>query len=66
MGANAILRDWRQDPAVDNRPCQAIRIWSSEGIPALLDGETVRLGAVAQVRYVPAVVRVLAPPRAES
>ena len=66
LGANAILRDWRNDPAVDNRSCQAVRVWSSEGIPALLDGETVRLGAVAQVRYVPAIVRVLAPPRAES
>jgi hypothetical protein len=29
----------------------------------VLDGETVRLKSVTEVRYVPAVCRVLAPPR---
>lgn len=66
LGVNAILRDWRSDPAVENHPCQSVRIWSAQPIPALLDGETVRLGAVAQVRYTPEVVRVLALPLSET
>ena len=65
LGANAILRDWREDPAVDNRPCQTVRVWSAQDVPALLDGESVRLEAFAEVRYVPAVIRVLAPPGQE-
>ena len=63
LGVNAILRDWRLDPAVENRPCQLVRVWSPQPIPAILDGETVRLGSVIEVRYEPAVARILALPR---
>jgi diacylglycerol kinase family enzyme len=63
LGLHAIVSDWRADAAVDAQPCEAVRIWSAQSIPAVLDGETVRLKSVAEVRYVPAVCRVLAPPR---
>jgi diacylglycerol kinase family enzyme len=63
LGVNAILRDWRLDPAVENQPCQVARVWSPQPIPAILDGETVRLGSVIEVRYVPCVARILALPR---
>lgn len=63
LGLNALIRDWRVDPAVDVHACQVVRVWSARTIPAILDGETVRLKANTEVRYRPAVCRVLAPRR---
>lgn len=63
LGASALLGDWREDSLVENRPCQSIRVWSSQPIPAILDGETVNLGREVEIHYEPAVTRVLAPPR---
>lgn len=63
LGVNALVRDWRDDPAVEARPCRSARVWASKGIPALLDGELHRLGATAQVSWRPAAARVLALPR---
>ena len=65
LGLNAILRDWREDPAVIHLPCRAARVWSPQSIPALLDGESVRLRPVTEIRYEPAVARILAPPKEE-
>lgn len=62
LGFNAIVGDWRVDPSVDNKPCRVARIWSARTIPAILDGETVRLKGVTEIRFVPEVCRVLAPP----
>jgi len=64
LGLTAILGDWRDDPAVEIERCELARVWSAGGIPALLDGETVRLASLAEVRFRPDVVRVLAPPKA--
>lgn len=66
LGFNAILRDWRADPSVENQHCQKVRVWSPQSIPALLDGESVRLSDLAEIRYEPAVTRVLALPREAS
>lgn len=63
LGVNALLRDWRDDPAVETRACGAARVWASKGIPALLDGELHRLGATADVLWRPAVARILAAPK---
>lgn len=63
LGLNALVRDWRVDPAVESRPCHVARVWSAQGIPALLDGEVVKLSRLAEVRYEPNVCRVLALPR---
>lgn len=63
LGVNAIVRDWREDPAVEHQPCKIARVWSPQSIPALLDGETVRLSGLTEIRYEPAIVRVLTPPR---
>jgi len=65
LGLTAILGDWRDDPAVEVERCKLARVWSAGGIPALLDGETVRLGSLAEVRFKPDMVRVLAAPKAE-
>lgn len=64
LGANALIGDWRQDPAVVTRACTTARVFSPQMIPAILDGEVVSLSRIAEVRYEPRVVRVLAPPRA--
>lgn len=63
LGINALVRDWRVDPSVDNEVCRRARVWSAQGIPALLDGETVRLPSVTEIRYDPKVCRVLTPPK---
>jgi len=63
LGFNAVIRDWRDDPAVEVRRVRRARIWAVSGIPALLDGELVRLPATAEVHYRPAVARMLAIPK---
>lgn len=63
LGVNALVRDWRMDPAVDDEFCRRARVWSAQAIPAILDGESVRLPPVAEVRFEPCVCRVLAPPK---
>lgn len=64
LGLNALVRDWRSDPAVDGRACTVARVWSPQGVPALLDGEAVRLNAVTEAQFRPAVCRVMAPRKA--
>lgn len=63
LGLHALTGDWRQDPGVEVSRCQSARIWAAQGIPALLDGESVRLRAQAQVRYTQRVARILAIPK---
>ena len=65
LGLNALVRDWRIDPSVEDQFCRRAKVWSAQGIPALLDGEIVRLPSVIDVRYDPKVCRVLAPPQDE-
>jgi diacylglycerol kinase family enzyme len=62
LGINAIVRDWRIDPAVENRPCRKASVWSARVIPALLDGESVNLPTHVEVTYNPKVCRVLGLP----
>ena len=63
LGLNALVRDWRADPSVDDQFCRVARVWSAQGIPAILDGETVRLPSLIEARYDPNVCRVLTPPK---
>lgn len=63
LGFHALRGEWREAPAVEARPCRSARIWAAEHIPAILDGEAVRLAATATVRFHPGVVRVLGLPR---
>jgi len=65
LGLNALVRDWRVDPSVADEFCKRAQIWAAQGIPALLDGEVVRLRSVVDVRYDPKVCRVLTPPKEE-
>lgn len=63
LGLNALVRDWRDDPSVETQRCRVARVWSAQGVPAILDGESVRLKSLAEVRYQPAVVRILGIPK---
>jgi diacylglycerol kinase family enzyme len=63
LGFNALVRDWRDDPAVESRRCRKAKLWSAQGVPALLDGESVRLRRNAEVHYTPAVARMLTLPK---
>lgn len=64
LGLHAVLGDWRNDPAVQVQKCRIARVWAASGVPAILDGEPVRLKSLAEVTFRPAVARVLAPPKA--
>ncbi|WP_304217534.1 diacylglycerol kinase family protein [Phenylobacterium aquaticum] len=61
LGFNAMLGDWRRDPAATSWPCRSAAVWAARGLPALLDGEPVRLSARVRIGWRPVVVRVLAP-----
>src|SRR5258705_83436 len=63
LGFHALTGDWRDAPGVEVAPCKVARVWSAHGIPAMLDGESVRLRSLAEVRYNPKVARILAIPK---
>ncbi len=63
LGLHAVTGDWRDTPGVEVTHCQLARVWASHGIPALLDGETVQLKTLAEVRFNQRVARVLAIPK---
>lgn len=63
LGLNALVSDWRVDPAVDDQFCREARVWSAHRIPAILDGEAVILPSLTEVRFDPKVCRVLTPPK---
>jgi len=56
-----LIGDWRDDPAVDVGRCKKGMVWSRNHLPALIDGEPVRLGPKAEFRYHPRAFRALAP-----
>lgn len=64
LGFHAMRGDWREAPSVASKACRKARIWASEPIPAILDGEAVRLERSAIVTFRPDVVRVLGLPKA--
>lgn len=63
LGWHALVRDWRDDPSVESQRCRQAQVWSSQGVPAILDGELVRLKPLVEVRYAPQVARILALPK---
>ncbi|HEX3364108.1 diacylglycerol/lipid kinase family protein [Phenylobacterium sp.] len=63
LGFHAVTGDWRETPGVETVPCRMARVWASRAIPAILDGETVQLKTLAEVRYVDRVARILAIPK---
>ena len=56
-----MMGGWRDDPTVSAGPCRRARIWASEKIPAILDGEPVRFDREVEVVFRPVAFRALAP-----
>lgn len=63
LGFQALTGDWRSAANVEVERCQVARVWSANGIPALLDGESVRLKSLAEIRYIPKLARILSLPK---
>jgi diacylglycerol kinase family enzyme len=59
---SALIGDWRDDPAVSLGRARKGRVWARRSIPALLDGEQIRLGRSAEFKFHPKAFRALAPP----
>ncbi len=68
LGVTALFSDWRNDPAVKTQPVRKAEAWGRSTIPAVLDGETVRLRDRATIEFTPRAFRALVPrpPAAES
>ena len=63
LGFHALTGGWRSAPNVEVERCKIARVWSANSIPALLDGETVRLKSLTEIRYIPKLARILALPK---
>ena len=63
LGFHALKGDWRDAPGVEVERCRMARIWAAQGIPAILDGESVMLSALSEVRYAARLARILAIPK---
>jgi len=61
LGVSAVAGSWRDDPSVSVGRCRHGRVWAGGAIPALLDGEPVRLGDEAQIRFKSKAFRALVP-----
>lgn len=59
---SSLIGDWRNDPAVQLGRARYGKVWGGRRtIPALLDGEPVRLGRHAEFKFHPHAFRALAP-----
>ncbi len=61
LALRGLMSDWRRDANVTTVAARDIAVTARKPIPALLDGEMVRLGAAAQIRFVPDAFRALVP-----
>ncbi|VFU09540.1 Diacylglycerol kinase catalytic region [Methylocella tundrae] len=61
IGVNALLGDFRSDPAVSAQFCQSGRALSRRAIPCLLDGELHRLDREVEFKFLPRAFRALVP-----
>lgn len=61
LAVTALISDWRNDPAVQTRPVRKAEAWGRSRIPAVLDGETVKLGDEATILFTPKAFRALVP-----
>ena len=62
LGFNAVTGDWRADPSVRTTLTRAGMAWAKGRIPAILDGEPVRLEHRVTFGFRPVAFRALAPP----
>lgn len=61
LGVNTVTGNWRNDPSVVVGRCRIGKVWAGGRIPAILDGEPVRLDDTVNVRFRPKAFRALVP-----
>jgi len=61
LAAHALFDDWRHDPAVTTQTVRRVSMRARSRIPAVVDGEPMRLGAEAIATFRPRAFRALAP-----
>ena len=61
LGVNAMTGNWREDPSVSVGRCRVGKVWAGGRIPAILDGEPVRLDDTVSIRFRPKAFRALVP-----
>lgn len=61
LAATAVFSDWRSDPSVQTQTVRRAHAWARSRIPAILDGETVRLSTYAETHFLRCAFRALAP-----
>jgi len=61
LAANAVLTDWRQDPAVTTKATRKVKVRARSRIPAVIDGEPILMRPEADIQFVREAFRALAP-----
>jgi diacylglycerol kinase family enzyme len=61
LGFHYMFGEWRNDPAISVRQVRKGRAYARKVIPAILDGEPVRLKSPADIRFIPRAFRALEP-----
>ncbi|MDB5456843.1 MAG: diacylglycerol kinase, partial [Caulobacter sp.] len=61
LGVSTVTGAWRDDPSVSVGRCRVGRVWAGGRIPAILDGEPVRLSDSVHIRFRPKAFRALVP-----
>jgi len=61
LGVNTVTGNWRNDPSVIVGRCRVGKVWAGGRIPAILDGEPVRLDDTVALRFRPKAFRALVP-----
>lgn len=63
LGVNALSGHWREDPSVSMGRCRVGRVWAGGHIPAILDGEPMRLDPEVHIRFRPKAFRAVSLPQ---
>ena len=61
LGVNTVTGNWRNDPSVIVGRCRVGKVWAGGRIPAILDGEPIRLDDTVSIRFRPKAFRALVP-----
>jgi diacylglycerol kinase family enzyme len=61
LGISTVTGNWRNDPSVIVGRCRVGKVWAGGRIPAILDGEPVRLDDSVSIRFRPKAFRALVP-----
>ena len=61
LGVSTVTGNWRDDPSVMVGRCRTGKVWAGGRIPAILDGEPVRLDGMVTIRFRPKAFRALVP-----